>query len=70
MRFGLTIEANPLIAALMGSMGGGAAIIAAKTTAVVLGMALHLGRVHRAVALLAGFYLAAAVLPWAILLFG
>lgn len=70
MRFGIAIEANPLISALMSSFGGGAAIVIAKVTAIVLGMALHLGRVHRAVAFLAAFYIAAAIVPWSIVLFG
>lgn len=70
MRFGPGIEANPLIGALMQSVGSGGAIVTAKVAAGALGMALHMGRVHRAVAALATFYIAAAVLPWTILLFG
>jgi hypothetical protein len=69
-RFGLAVEANPLIAALMSTVGGGPAIVIAKVVAIGLGMALHLGRVHRAVAFLAAFYFAAAVVPWSIILFG
>lgn len=70
MRFGVGIEANPLLASLMVSLGSGGAIVTAKVTAGVLGMALHLGRVHHAVAALATLYIGAAVLPWTIILFG
>jgi hypothetical protein len=70
LRFGVGVEANPLLASLMLSLGSGGAIVTAKVTAGILGMALHLGRVHRAVAALATLYIAAAVLPWTILLFG
>jgi hypothetical protein len=62
--FGTRIEGNPLIALLMSHLGEGAALLIAKSTAGALGMALHLGGVHRAVACLACFYVAAAVVPW------
>jgi hypothetical protein len=68
--FGVTIEANPLIAALMGTIGHGAGLVTAKAVAIVLGIALHLRQVHGAVALLAGFYVVVAVLPWIAILFG
>jgi len=67
--YGQHIEANPLIAWLMTSMGEGAALAAAKVAAGFFGIALHLSSVHKAVALLAAFYLAAAVLPWVAILF-
>jgi hypothetical protein len=67
--FGSGIEGNPLIALLMSHMGQGLALVLAKGTAGALGMALHLGGVHRAVACLACFYLAAAVVPWMAILF-
>jgi hypothetical protein len=70
MRFGVGIEANPLISTLMLWLGSGSGIVAAKAAAGVLGMALHLGRVHRAVAALATLYIAAAILPWTFILFG
>lgn len=66
--FGTGIEGNPLITLLMSRMGQGVALVIAKGAAGVLGMALHLGGVHRAVACLACFYLAAAVLPWVAIL--
>jgi hypothetical protein len=62
--FGTGIEGNPLITLLMSHMGQGVALMIAKGTAGALGMALHLGGVHRAVACLACFYVAAAVVPW------
>jgi uncharacterized membrane protein len=67
--YGQHIEANPLISWLMTSMGEGAALAAAKVAAGFFGIALHLSSVHKAVALLAAFYLAAAVLPWVAILF-
>ena len=47
----------------------GKALLLAKCAAAALGIALHLGRVHAAVASLAAFYATAAVLPWAAILF-
>jgi len=67
--YGIGIEANPLIAWLMATMGQGPALATAKMTAATFGMALHLISVHRAVAALAAFYIAVAILPWLSLLF-
>jgi uncharacterized membrane protein len=67
--YGVGIEANPLIVAMMSYVGHGAALMGAKTIAGLLGIGLHLGQVHGAVALLALFYLAVAVLPWMTILF-
>jgi hypothetical protein len=67
--FGAGIEANPVIAALMLHLGHVTALMAAKTLSALLGIALHLWRVHGAVALLAAFYMAAAILPWIAILF-
>jgi uncharacterized membrane protein len=67
--YGLRIEANPLIGWLMSLIGQGAALATAKVAAGVFGIALHLSAVHRAVAILAAFYLAVAVLPWVAILF-
>jgi hypothetical protein len=68
-RFGQVIEANPLLYHLMGLMGEGPALAAAKGFAVACGAFLHLACVHHAVALLTALYLAAAVGPWIGLLF-
>jgi uncharacterized membrane protein len=67
--YGLHVEANPLIGWLMASIGEGAALTTAKVAAGFFGIALHLSAVHKAVALLAAFYMAAAVLPWVAILF-
>jgi hypothetical protein len=67
--YGVGIEANPLIAWLMEMMGHGAGLTTAKVTAATFGVALHLVSVHKAVAVLAVFYLAVAVVPWLTLLF-
>jgi uncharacterized membrane protein len=67
--FGTGIEANPLISSLIGHLGEANALLAAKLFAGMLGIALHIRQVHSAVAALAVFYLGAAILPWASLLF-
>ena len=67
--YGVTIEGNPLLGWLMGSVGHGVALVTAKAVAGALGIALHLAGVHRVVATLAAFYLIAAVVPWTAILF-
>jgi hypothetical protein len=67
--FGPGIEANPLIGALMLHLGHAGALMTAKTMSASLGIALHVRRVHGAVALLTGFYLSVAILPWIAILF-
>jgi hypothetical protein len=67
--FGPSIEGNPVIAWLMGTLGDGAGLAAAKLAAGLFGIALHLSDVHKAVAALAGFYLVVAVGPWIAVLF-
>src|SRR5687767_3680230 len=67
--FGLSIEANPIIVALMTTFGHGVALTGAKIAAAALGICLHLREVHGTVALLTGFYVAAAIVPWTALLF-
>jgi uncharacterized membrane protein len=67
--YGMHIEGNPLIGWLMAAVGQGPALAAAKLTAGCFGVVLHVSAVHRAVALLAGFYLIAAVIPWMAVLF-
>jgi hypothetical protein len=66
---GPSVEANPLIAALMTHFGHGAALTGAKVVASALGIYLHLCELHGAVAVLTGFYVAAAIVPWTALLF-
>lgn len=67
--YGLHVEGNPLIGWLMASMGEGPGLATAKLTAGFFGIALHLSSVHKAVALLAIFYLTVAVGPWVAILF-
>jgi len=67
--FGIDVEGNPIVAALMAEMGHGLGLLGAKIAAAVLGVCLHLHQIHSVVALLAGFYLTAAVAPWMLLLF-
>ena len=69
MTFGLGIEANPLITALMVYFGEGVALLGAKCVASALGIMLHLRQVHGAVAALAAFYVAVAIVPWTAILF-
>ena len=66
-QFGPAAEANPLIVSVIPVLGLGTAIASAKLFAAALGVVLHLRGVHLAVALLTGFYLAAAVVPWTLL---
>ena len=66
--WGPGIEANPLISAAVAVAGPTAGLAGAKLVAIAFGMLLHLRRVHYAVAFLTALYLAAAILPWAILL--
>ena len=61
---GRGIEANPLLASLMFSIGEGPALASAKLAAAGCGMILHLTHVHRIVAILTAFYVCAALLPW------
>jgi hypothetical protein len=67
--FGTGIEANHLLASLIGYFGAATALLTAKTIAAVLGIALHLRGVHTAVALLTAFYFAVAIVPWVAILF-
>ena len=67
--FGLAAEGNPLIAWLMNALGHGAGVAAAKLVAGLFGVLLHVSGVHKAVAVLAGFYIVVAVAPWLAFLF-
>ena len=66
---GVRMEGNPFIGWLMSAMGQAAGLATAKLAAGFFGIALHLSAVHKAVALLAVFYVAVAVLPWIAILF-
>jgi hypothetical protein len=67
--FGRAIEGNPLIVWMMAMLGDGAGLATAKVAAGLFGIVLHLSDVHKAVAVLAGFYLVVAVAPWVAVLF-
>jgi uncharacterized membrane protein len=67
--YGPTMEGNPVIFWMMGAMGEGPALAAAKIAAGVFGIALHLSSVHKAVAFLALFYVVVAIGPWLAILF-
>ena len=69
MTYGLHIEANPIVSALMGQFGEAAGLVGAKAVASVLGICLYFCQVHAVVALLTGFYLTAAIAPWTLILF-
>ncbi len=69
LSFGVGIEANPLIATLMGTFGHGVALTFAKAVAASLGICLHLREIHGAVAVLAAFYIVVAIVPWMMILF-
>lgn len=67
-QLGAGAEANPLIVSVIPILGQGPAVASAKLFAATLGVVLHLRGVHLAVAVLSGFYVAVAVVPWALLL--
>ncbi|CAN5412914.1 hypothetical protein BH23ACI1_BH23ACI1_10970 [soil metagenome] len=67
--YGPEMEGNPLISWLMAQMGEGPGLATAKITASFFGIVLHLSAVHKAVALLAVFYVAVAIVPWTLILF-
>ena len=67
--FGPGIEANPIVAGLMAHLGQGPGLLSAKMMAAFLGICLHFREVHLAVAVLTGFYAAAAIAPWTMILF-
>ena len=67
-RFGVSVEANPLLVHSIQTMGPSAALVAAKSVAIVGGAVLHLHSYHLVLALLTVGYVFATLLPWAMLL--
>jgi hypothetical protein len=67
--YGPQMEGNPIIAWLMDRLGEGPGLATAKVTASFFGIVLHLSAVHKAVALLAAFYVVVAIVPWTLILF-
>jgi hypothetical protein len=68
-RWGLGIEANPIVSSAVMVAGPGVGLSAVKITAIGFGMLLHLRRVHNLVALLTAVYFALAIFPWAAIFF-
>jgi hypothetical protein len=66
--WGMKIEANPIVASAMASVGPTLGLFGMKLIAVGFGMLLHLRRVHTLVALLTGLCFVVAIVPWAALL--
>lgn len=66
--WGLGIEANPLVASAVQTIGLAAGLAAVKLIAASFGMLLHLRRVHALVALLTAIYVGVAILPWTAIL--
>jgi len=66
--WGVGIEGNPLISSAVAHAGLVGGLTSAKLVASGFGILLHLRRIHQLVALLALFYLAVAIVPWALLL--
>jgi hypothetical protein len=67
-RFGLGVEANPLLVHSIETVGASTALVAAKSIAIVSGSVLHLYSYHLALVLLTVAYVFATLLPWAMLL--
>jgi hypothetical protein len=65
--WGASVEANPLVSSAVSVAGVGGGLLVTKLLAVMLGMLLHLKGVHRAVAFLTIFYVAAAIVPWSLM---
>lgn len=68
--WGPAIEANPLVSSAVAVLGLLTGLATVKLFAVGLGILLHLRRVHTLLAMLNGFYLAVAILPWTTLFLG
>jgi hypothetical protein len=66
--YGVAGEGNPLLAWMMSAIGQVEVLTGAKLIAMGLGIVLYIIRVHVIVALLAGVYMTAAILPWTTLL--
>jgi uncharacterized membrane protein len=64
MLLGIEMEANPLLAASMHSIGAPQALIAAKLLACACGYVLYRTEFHRPLAITAGLYVGVAIVPW------
>jgi hypothetical protein len=64
LTFGPAVEANPLIAQCVVSLGIGVALVGAKALAIACVFPLHLRAMHLTVAFFTVVYFGTAVLPW------
>jgi hypothetical protein len=67
-RFGPAVEANPLLSFCATAFGVGAAMVGAKTVAIVGGATLHVLSQHFILAALTVACVFAAIVPWALVL--
>ncbi|PWT81973.1 MAG: hypothetical protein C5B57_09465 [Blastocatellia bacterium] len=65
---GPNVEANPVLSWYIAATGVTLAVIGAKLFALGCGAVLHLLARHGCIALLTGLYVAAALWPWAVVL--
>jgi hypothetical protein len=63
-RFGVAIEANPLLSFSAAHFGTGATLGAAKAVAVSCALVLHLRSYRLVLSLLTLFYVLSAIVPW------
>jgi hypothetical protein len=62
--YGSTIEANPVVAWYIGSLGAAIGLVGIKALGLVCAATLHRCNRHRTLGILTVLYLLAAVLPW------
>lgn len=67
-RFGMGVEANPLLVHAMIAFGSASVLVAAKMIAILGGSVLHAYSYDLVLAALTAGYVFATVLPWALLL--
>ena len=67
-RFGPGVEANPLLDAVARISGFGVALVTAKAVAILCGAVLHVRAQHLVLAMLILAYVAAAIVPWTLVL--
>ena len=68
LRFGPAIEANPLLAFCATMFGASAALVVAKTVAIIGGATLHVFSQHFILAALTVACVFGAIVPWAMVL--
>ena len=67
-QYGASIEANPLLVFLFGTVGTAATLVSVKLFAIMCATLLHVLSKHRALALLTVVYVVAALVPWTFVL--